>query len=397
MGNHTCKSNEANTFTEIENFKSFHEGIIHSIQFLHSHAIVTGGDDQNVVVTKLNSKNNNNVPPVVLLGHTKSVNSVHVLSSNSFLSASRDLTVRLWSSTNSNSNSNSNSDSDSISKSSPSTQFTEAGQFLGHSLTVTDVSSNEDGSVVVTGGRDYNVKFFDAATFQCISTNKISRNLVTCLDWFKAKGSNQVCQGSEDLRLRVWDIRDSEASCSIEFGRYLYFPLCADTSKCGNFIATSSKGFDGIGCEGRIWDVRSPNEPLHQLHGHQQDAVSCVYLNMDLVNNVNSPLLATCSKDETIRIWNCTTGEQVCRHYEVGSGMFTSVCTNDKGNINIYDENDNHLVALAATTFNGEVYLFSCAGSESSSDQQQSLVSLTLVKRFENQNCEHEKRFPNQI
>ena len=78
---------------------------------------------------------------------------------------------------------------------------------MGHSLTVMAVGCDRDGLMVASGGRDYAVKLWDPNTCQCTSTSKISRNLVTCLKFWE-DGSQKFCQGSEDLTMRVWDVRN---------------------------------------------------------------------------------------------------------------------------------------------------------------------------------------------
>ncbi len=50
-------------------------------------------------------------------------------------------------------------------------------------------------------------------------------------------------------------------------GGYVYFPLCVSTS--GHLCLTGSNGFDGAGCELRLWDVRMRAQ-IAQFEGHAQ-------------------------------------------------------------------------------------------------------------------------------
>ena len=68
------------------------------------------------------------------------------------------------------------------------------------------VTCSPDGAMLASGGRDYAVKVWDPESGRCTSTSKISRNLVTCAKFFK-DGSQRFAQGSEDLTMRVWDVR----------------------------------------------------------------------------------------------------------------------------------------------------------------------------------------------
>ena len=204
---------------------------------------------------------------------------------------------------------------------------------------------------------------------QCTSTCKISRNLVTCLKFWK-DGSQKFCQGSEDLTMRVWDVRiisnqSAHASCSLTFGKYVYFPLDADVSSCGTYVISGSKGFDGNGCEGRIWDMRSPATPLFFLEGHEQDTVGCCFIGCVPGWHENK-LICTVSKDCTVKIWNAENGSCLCTHEEEGSGTWTSVRAWQEqgeeaeagagGNISTWGEEKPHIVA---TTYFGGVYIFS--------------------------------------
>lgn len=264
-----------------------HHGAVLSCSFLSPSAIVTGGDDKSLAITHLRPTPASPAEPIkVLKSHEGAVNTLHVFHPPSsptpmVLSASRDTTVKLWGGS-----------------SKP------VGNFLGHNLSVMAVGAHKDGNMVASGARDYMVKVWDTNTCQCTSTSKVrpsstprsfeksslapltpsprslskvSRNLVTCLKFWD-DGSYRFAQGSEDLTMRVWDVRfitnnSTNASCAVTFGKYLYFPLDVDVSKCGNHVVSSSKGFDGSGCEGRVWDIRSPDKPLHVLNGHTQDAV----------------------------------------------------------------------------------------------------------------------------
>ena len=62
------------------------------------------------------------------------------------------------------------------------------------------------------------------------------------------------------LFLLVWDHRDSSLTPSITIEGYIYFPLDLDVADDGYTVLTSSKGFNSVGCEGRIWDLRTQKQ-----------------------------------------------------------------------------------------------------------------------------------------
>lgn len=86
-----------------------------------------------------------------------------------------------------------------------------------------------------------------------------------------------IIQGSEDLSVKIWDIREG-LKVENTLGNYTYFPLSLDSDESDNYILTSSKGFDGIGCEVKLWDLRKMSV-VYNLTGHSQDTTSCCIIN----------------------------------------------------------------------------------------------------------------------
>jgi WD40 repeat protein len=189
-----------------------------------------------------------------------------------------------------------------------------------------------------------------------------SQALVTCLKWMPNAGGIQstMVTGAEDLRVRIWDVRTGLREIHTLEG-YVYFPvsdrshLCVyhyttvtcgnvqlslDVSPDGRYLLTSSKGFNGVGCEARVWDLRfsraavadstadggAVQQPIlvHTYLGHTQDTGACAFL-QQAVGGI--PLFLTASKDESIRLWRQDDEQpsQIAQRVEVGSGAFTSL------------------------------------------------------------------------
>ena len=92
-----------------------------------------------------------------------------------------------------------------------------------------------------------------------------------------------VYQASEDLHVFGWDIRTptsfssssgnsssstttgttttttTSSSASIVLGGLVYFPTSMDVEIGGNLVVVGCKGFDSIGCDVKIYDIRMPN------------------------------------------------------------------------------------------------------------------------------------------
>ncbi len=170
----------------------------------------------------------------------------------------------------------------------------------GHDLNITAIALSPDERLLCSGSRDTAVCLWDTATGQRAFRKKTSRNLVTCLAWSGGSGGGSVVvQGSEDLKLRLWDVRDRSLSPSQTLTGFVYFALCVDVSADGRYVCTGSKGFDGVGCEVRVWDRRQ-GKCLHNMDGHRQSTVGCAFLG----GGSGSGYVASVAKDQSIRVWD---------------------------------------------------------------------------------------------
>eukprot|EP01035_Chromulina_nebulosa_P050727 gene50727-68999_t len=66
------------------------------------------------------------------------------------------------------------------------------------------------------------------------------------------------------------------------------------------FLATGSKGFDGIGCEVKIWDMRNAAATMAELRGHSQDVTCCSFVR----SADQKQLVLSTSKDGCVIAWD---------------------------------------------------------------------------------------------
>jgi len=146
------------------------------------------------------------------------------------------------------------------------------------------------------------VRLWDASSGrELCSPAHVPQNVVTCLQWAPQQPEQVLLQGGEDLRVRLWDARAGLLQAVGALQGFTYFPLALHAATDGCHVATSSKGFNGVGCEVRLWDVRrlgqgSSQAPLlRTFAGHSQDATAVLF--------VSQGRLASGSKDGTVRLW----------------------------------------------------------------------------------------------
>ena len=121
--------------------------------------------------------------------------------------------------------------------------------------------------------------------------------------------------------------------------------LDVDVSADGNYMLTSSKGFNSVGCEGKLWDLRT-QQVVKEYIGHEQDTVACRFVPEPFPGA--PPMVVTASKDNAVRLWDRETGECLVKHTEQAAGSFTALDTFPSGGD----------ASFVATSFASGVYVF---------------------------------------
>lgn len=253
---------------------------------------------------------------------------------------------------------------------------------------VSGVDISADARLVVTASKETFVRLWDVERGMAPSGRaSASRNTATCVKLFPGStiGRALVAQGSEDLRVRLWDVRSPSAAvattgtmhmctCSLALAGYVYFPLSIDIHPNGRHILTSSRGVSGLGGEARVWDVRMPSAPLEVAaaaaeatelfsapvvspaavdsprlgpgvqvavySGHDADAGGCAWMPPAAALASGIPgSFATASTDCTVRLWqprpdsdgtrhadSDESAECIFRHVDSASLGFTQLC-----------------------------------------------------------------------
>uniref|UniRef100_A0A8D0MYB7 WD repeat domain 31 n=1 Tax=Sus scrofa TaxID=9823 RepID=A0A8D0MYB7_PIG len=195
-------------------------------------------------------------------------------------------------------------------------------QFSGHAMVVTGLAVSPDSSQLCTGSRDNTLLLWDVGTGQCVEKASVSRNLVTHLCWVPREP--YILQTSEDKTIRLWDSRGLQIAHT--FPAKQHIQTYCEVSEDGHRCISCSSGFGGEGCEATLWDLRQTRNRICEYKGHFQTVASCVFLPRALAS---MPVIATSSHDCKVKIWNEDTGVCLFTLSLDGSGPLTSLAVAD--------------------------------------------------------------------
>lgn len=212
-------------------------------------------------------------------------------------------------------------------------------------MNITALQNSYFDNSFISGSRDYSVKKWDNSTLQLIHEFKFPRNIVT--DLTTRPTDPLIYQGSEDLSIRCWDQREKSTFPAVHITGFVYFPLSLDIQKKGNILASSCKGFNGVGCGVMLWDLRNVSKPLKEFSGHTYDTVSCKFYSSQ------DQYLVSVSKDGSLFIWNVETYEQIAS-FSYPEKYITSLSINSN-----FSGNEDILFDIYLSANDGSISIFS--------------------------------------
>jgi WD40 repeat protein len=157
----------------------------------------------------------------------------------------------------------------------------------GHNDSVTSVAYSPDGTKVVSGSHDKNVRIWDAQSGRNIKVLKHHNQAVLSVA-FSPDGT-KIISGSNDKTVRIWDAKS---------GRKI--ALLIGHSSCVESVAFSPDGTRIASGSSdktvRIWDAQSGRH-IALLEGHSGQVTSVAF-------SPGSTKIVSGSVDETVRIWD---------------------------------------------------------------------------------------------
>jgi WD40 repeat protein len=212
----------------------------------------------------------------------------------SFVSASLDGTLRLW-----------------------STNGTLLGTLSGHETDVTAVAFGPDGTQLASGSADGRIKLWDPAAGTCLATISAHRGAVTSLAF--TPDSTHVLSGGEDACVRLWSSRDGALVQNIGWERgYIGVVSFSPDGK----LCASAGGGSGISVH-----RSADGSPVVTLPGHTGFVSALAFApDSSILASGGGPL------EPTIKLWRLSDGALV-RTITPGTNGVLALAFSPDGNL----------------------------------------------------------------
>jgi polyadenylation factor subunit 2 len=249
-----------------------HDGAAQAMVWSHDDTWMVSSDDKGYIKYWQSSMNN----AAAFKGHKESCRDITFSPADQkFATASDDQTIKIW---------------DFERAGDASKGGTEERTLFGHGWDVKSVHWHPHKGLLVSGGKDQTVKFWDPRAGACLSTLNAHKNTVTRVRWNKS--GNLMASASRDQLIKIWDLRMMRELQTFK-GHKREVTTVAWHPFCENLIASGS--FDG---NIDYWVAGMTDiEPQAQVCGAHD---KCIW---DLAWHPLGHMIVSASEDNTARFW----------------------------------------------------------------------------------------------
>ncbi len=180
-------------------------------------------------------------------------------------------------------------------------------QFLqsisGHSQAIGSVAFSPDGKILASASNDKTIKFWDTNNYQEIITlighTKAVKSVVFSPD------TKYLASGSWDKTVKIWDVETGKDIYTLTGHKQQVSAVTF--SPDGLYVASAS--FDKTVC---IWKLEQVLSNKSQIH-HNPDSILSghTWAVLTVAFSPNGEILATGSDDNTIKLWEVKTGQEI--------------------------------------------------------------------------------------